>query len=137
MDLRLGDDKATCIGESAGTPLWELSSDALRRLAARYFDDQIDDNYYGKYYGHCPHPREVFVRERLDALAAVMGEDAFQALAAEKDTEWEQLCAKTDAKLRCPTCGHVRSPFDLEDPSPGPGPETGDDGDSPPETGHH
>src|SRR5262245_42334551 len=113
-DQRLAADEATWVGQAAGTPLQELSADALRVMATHYFDWQFNRAYDWKYFeqagggGH-----ELFVIVRLEILAGVMGEEAFAALAAEKRTEWIQACAKADAALRaltpCVTCGRSRT----------------------------
>ena len=51
----------------------------------------------------------MFPIYRLNTLAVVMGDEAFDALAAEKHTEWVQKCAAADAAVRaltpCVTCG--------------------------------
>jgi len=112
-DHRLAENEATWIDQAAGTPLQELSADALRVLASWYFDWQKRHAYTAKYYQQYGEGgRAVFVAERLAILAAVMGEEAFGALATAKHTEWVQACARTDAALRalapCVTCG--RSP---------------------------
>jgi hypothetical protein len=122
-DQRLTEDEATRVGQAPGTPLQELSADALRVLATLYFDREINWMYDGKYFEIAWGPSEVdFNRARLDTVAVVMGEAAFGKLQAEKRAEWVQICAEADAAVRalasCVTCGRSRSLADEVSGSP-------------------
>jgi hypothetical protein len=113
-DHRLTKAEATWIGQAAGTELQELSADALRVLASRYFDQEFADAFCSNYYGACSDPGDaMFVMARLNTLAAVMGEETFRPLAVEKHAEWVQMCAEADATIRaltpCVTCGRSRN----------------------------
>jgi len=112
-DRKLHDDEAEWVGHFPGTPLTDLPADALRLLAARYFDERISLDYHIKYYGVVCGWRMIgFIGVRLNTLALAMGERAFEAISTEKDAEWARICAEADAAERalppCVTCGRSR-----------------------------
>ena len=113
-DLILDEWEAEGIGQPAGTPLRNLSAEALRALASKYLDAEIAEDFLGKYYGQ--YGSTKFWWGHLDTLAPLMGEEAFRAVLAEKRSELEQMCAEADAELRalppCVTCGGPRNLVD-------------------------
>jgi hypothetical protein len=112
-DPILNEWEAEGIGQPAGTPLRNLSAEALRALASKYLDAEIAVNFVSKYYGCASSESWLGC---LDTLAPLMGEEAFRAVLAEKRSEWEQMCAEADADLRalppCVTCGGPRNLVD-------------------------
>src|SRR5262245_22271219 len=113
QDPRATKDEAEKVGRPHGTPLQKLSAEALRLLAGTYLDWRITAAFLDKYYDSVGGPGyEIYVIQRLKTLVTVMGEEAFSALAAEKDTEWVEACAAADAAARalapCVTCGRSR-----------------------------
>jgi len=122
--LRLEEDEATAtgLGESAGMSLLTLSADALRRLAARWFDElEIAGEYSRRYYGGDLTGREMDAIDHLYVLQAVMGAAAFQALMVEKGLGegfvWG-VSVTPDIDLRCPTCRQLHVPDDGDVPAP-------------------
>jgi hypothetical protein len=111
----LRQDEASWVSRPAGTPLQELSPGALRVLAAHYIDTANWYPYSARYYGQCGGwATEFFALTRLATLAKVVGEDAFEALTAEKHAEWKQKWARAEEYLAtlalapCVTCGRSR-----------------------------